>query len=274
MKKQNATWVVLMLSVSCLLSACHSKKRQTAALEFDSVRVEKTAHLFNDTAKPACNIAINFTYLSHSSDQMLKDTLNAWFTEACFGSKYVGELPDSIVSEYVNDYITQYRHDLEPMYRKDEMANGASEVGNWYAYYKTIKSSVQRCEKDLLVYRIDYHEYTGGAHGMYTTHFINIDVPEMRRLRLENVFVDGSEEALTDLIWNQLMMDNKVTSREELEELGYSSTGEISPSENFYIDDDNITFYYNVYDIAPYVMGPVKVSIPFPMVKKLMAYEY
>ena len=48
-----------------------------------------------------------------------------------------------------------------------------SSIGAWYSYYKGIESHVQLYEKDLLVYRVDYNEYTGGAHGMYMT-----DLPE------------------------------------------------------------------------------------------------
>ena len=43
--------------------SCHDKmNKNTGALQFDSIQVNKTAHLFNDTAKPACNIIINFAY--------------------------------------------------------------------------------------------------------------------------------------------------------------------------------------------------------------------
>ena len=31
-----------------------------------------------------------------------------------------------------------------------------------------------------------------------------------------------------------------------------------------------VTFYYNVYDITPYSMGPVKVTIPFAMMEHLL----
>ena len=33
------------------------------------------------------------------------------------------------------------------------------------------------------------------------------------------------------------------------------------------------TFYYNVYDIAPYVMGPVKITLPYEMMQHLLSDE-
>ena len=135
---------------------------------------------------------------------------------------------------------------------------------------KSIESHVQLYEKDLLVYRVDYNEYTGGAHGMYMSTFLNMDLTLMRPLRLDDIFVGDFQEALTDLIWNQLMADNKVTTHEALEDMGYASTGDIAPTENFYLSKEGITFYYNIYDITPYSMGPVKVTIPYSMMEHLL----
>ena len=56
----------------------------------------------------------------------------------------------------------------------------------------------------------------------------------------------------------------------ELEDMGYATTGDLEPIENFYLDPTGITFYYNVYDITPYSMGPVKVTIPFSMMEHLL----
>ena len=58
--------------------------------------------------------------------------------------------------------------------------------------------------------------------------------------------------------------------KQELEDMGYVTTGDLTPTENFYLGKDGITFYYNVYDITPYAMGPVKVTVPFPMMEHLL----
>ena len=376
MKKQYVSLLAIILSVSGFFFSCHDKmNKNTGALQFDSIRVNETAHLFNDTAKPACNIIINFTYSDKSTDDMLKDSLNAYFISACFGDKYIGEKPEEVIKQYTENYVNEYRRDLEPMYaedekdKEDESSIGAwysyykgieshvqlyekdllvyrigyneytggahgiymttylnmdltlmrplrlddifvgeygekpeevikqytenyvneyrrdlepmyaedekdkedeSSIGAWYSYYKGIESHVQLYEKDLLVYRIGYNEYTGGAHGIYMTTYLNMDLTLMRPLRLDDIFVGEYKDALTDLIWNQLMADNKVTTHEALEDMGYASTGDITPTENFYLSKEGITFYYNVYDITPYAMGPVKVTVPFPMMEHLL----
>ena len=272
MKKQYVSLLAIMVAVSGFLFYCGDKmNKNTGSLEFDSIQVNETAHLFSDTARPACNLVIDFTYPVKASDELLKDTLNKYFISACFGEKYIGENPKEVVKQYTEAYIREYRRDLEPMYLEDEKdKKDESSIGAWYSYYKGIESHVQLYEKNLLVYRIDYNEYTGGAHGIYMTTFLNMDLGLMRPLRLDDVFVGEYQEPLTDLIWNQLMADNEAKTRAELEDMGYGSTGEIAPTENFYLDKDGVTFYYNVYDITPYAMGPVTVSIPFQMLEHML----
>lgn len=272
MKKQSVSLLAVILSVSGFLFSCGDKmNKNTGAFQFDSIRVNETVHLFNDTAKPACNLVISFTYPIQSTDQMLKDSLNAYFLSACFGDKYIGQQPQEVVKQYAQAYTDEYQRDLQPMYTEDEKnkEDGAS-IGAWYSYYKTIKSQVQFYTKNLLVYNIYYDEFTGGAHGIYMTTFLNMDLSAMRPLRLNDLLVEDYKDTLTDLIWDQLMAANKVTTREALEELGYGSTGEIIPTENFFLDPEGITFYYNIYEITPYAMGPVEVKIPFEKMAHLL----
>lgn len=273
MKKQYVTLLAVLLSTSVYLFSCGDKMaKKRGNLTFDSICINETAHLFSDTAKPACNLVITFTYPVKSSDAMLQDSLTAALLSACLEDQFIGLTPADAVKEFVQSYVSNYRNNIEPMYTEDKNKQpDESDNSTWYSYYKTIKSSVQFYEKSLLVYRIYCDEFTGGAHGMYTETFLNIDLNTMRPLHLNDLFVEEYREALTELIWRQLMHANNVTTRAELEELGYGSTGEIAPTENFFLQKEGITFYYNVYDITPYSMGPVQVHIPFDMMTNLLS---
>lgn len=270
MEKQSASVLVVLLTASTLFFACTDKvKQNVGALEFDSIQVNKTEHLFGDTAKPACNLVMNVAYVMTSTDEVMKDSLNTYFLSLCLGDKYMTLAPKEAMARYTDSYTGSYRKDLEPVYEQDSR-EGKESVGPWYAYYKGVEGHVQYYKGDLLVYRADYNEYTGGAHGVYMSSFLNMNLSTLVPIRLADLFVPSYEEALTDLLWNQLMADNQVATHEELEDMGYTSTGDLVPTENFYLDDAGITFYYNIYEIAPYVMGPVKITLPYEMVSHLL----
>ncbi len=268
MKKQNASLLALLLAASSFFFSCTDKVKQDAgALEFDSLQVNRTEHLFGDTAKPSCNIVMNIAYINHSADSLMQDSINAYILAVCLGDKYTNQSPKQAINEYAEQYVENYKTDLEPAYTKESQEGN---VGAWYSYYKGIEGHAQYYAGNLLVYRIDFNEYTGGAHGIYMSSYLNLNLKTLTPIRLTDLFVPDYELPLTDLLWNQLMADNNVATHEELEDMGYTSTGELTPTENFYLDRNGITFYYNVYDIAPYVMGPVKISLPYDAVRHLL----
>lgn len=98
MKKQTVSLLVLLLAASGFFFSCgNTMNKNAGALEFDSIQVNETAHLFGDTAKPACNLIINLAYASQSSDEKMKDSLNTYFLSASFGEKYMGMTPEEAV---------------------------------------------------------------------------------------------------------------------------------------------------------------------------------
>ena len=54
---------------------------------------------------------------------------------------------------------------------------------------------------------------------------------------------------------------------------GYATTGDLEPIDNFYLDPTGITFYYNVYEIAPYVMGATKITLSYEDIAHLMKVQ-
>lgn len=271
MKKQSVSLLILLFAASIFLFSCNNKANSNrGALEFDSIQINETAHLFGDTAKPACNLVINLAYVKHADGENIKDSLNRYFQTASLGDAYRNLPPQKAIERYKEQYISDYRNDLEELYQKEEKEFGDASQRAWYSYYKYIQSHVQFYQKDLLVYRVRYEEYTGGAHGIYMTSFLNLDLRTLTPIHLNDLFIDNYKEALSDLLWNQLMADNHVATRQELEDLGYGSTGDLVPTENFYLGPDGITFYYNVYDIAPYVMGAIDISLPYDIMTHLL----
>ncbi len=273
MKKQYVSLLAVLLSASGVFFSCGDKKKNVGELKFDSISVNQTTHLFGDTACPASNLTIELVYPTQASDEELKDTLTSYILTACFRDKYTGGQPQEVVKAYTQFYVDDYLRSLEPVYKEDLKNNSDKNmVGSWYSYYKHLHGSVQYYAQDLLVYKVHTEEYTGGAHGMYTTNFFNMDLNTLRLLQLDDLFgVPDYHEIVTDLIWNQLMAMHNVTSHEALEDLGYGVNGEVAPTENFYLSAEGITFYYNVYDIAPYSNGPVSVTIPFVMMTKILS---
>jgi hypothetical protein len=274
MRRQYVSILTILISVSAILLSCGNKVRdnKVGSIAFDSISVEKTEHLFGDTAAPMCSLVINVTYPVKSSDEILTDSLTYHIINTCFGDRYAGLSVTEAINQYAKDYVADYRADIEPLYEEEKRDSAGSDItSGWYSYYKSIDGKVQYYENSLLIYKFSYEEYTGGAHGMHATFYTNIDLETKQPLTLDDILTGDYKEAVTDLIWNQLMIDNKAGSHEELEDMGYGSTGEIVPTDNFFLDKSGITFFYNVYEITPYAMGTTKVNISFDMLENWLS---
>lgn len=270
MKIHSVSLFFVLLAASGFFFSCNNiMNKNYGGLETDSICFNETTHLFGDTAKPACQLTINLTYIAQADRPGLKDSLNRYLLSVGLGQAYENLEPRQAVASYAKRYADDYRTDLEPSYQKEASQND-EEVGAWYSYYLHLTCEVTNYEQHLLVYQCNRDEYTGGAHGMCTTTFHNLNLLTLTPIRLEHLFVPDASEALTDLLWNQLMANNRVATREELEDLGYASTGDLAPTENFYLSKQGITFYYNVYEIAPYVMGPIQITLPWEMLRHLL----
>lgn len=276
MKKQYVSLLAIILTTSGFLFSCGSKtNKNKGALEFDSIQINEVAHLFGDTAKPGCNLSVSFVYSDKAANKELMDSVNKYLISICFDDEYSSLSSAEAAQKYKDNYIKEYRKDLEPSYMKDVAASESIEdIGSWYSYYHRLQGKVEYYKSSLLVYCVFREEFTGGAHGTYSSKYYNINLNSMNPIRLEDIFVDEYKEMLTDLLWNQLMIDNNVESRKDLEEMGYAIFGDLEPSENFFINDKGITFHYNIYEIAPYVMGNTQICLPYEIMEHLLNEEF
>jgi hypothetical protein len=235
-------------------------------LTFDSIKVNQTEHLFGDSSKPYCNLIINISYPTMADNAILKDTINHAILDMCFGHEYSSLETKTAVKNYITDYLNNYRRELEPTFKQES----DSSVMQWYNYYRSIIGKVKYEKGNLLSYQMDYNEYTGGAHNIYSSNFENYNLKKMVTLKLADLFVANYQNTLKSLIIQQLIKDKEVNSEKELNEKGYGTTGAITPTENFFLDDDGITFVYNIYEIAPFSMGMVKVHLDYKQIDSIM----
>lgn len=274
MKKETTILLIAFLIAGCWLASCSNTGQPSRNLQFEEITLTKSEHLFADESKPACNLSIDFVFVNNAITIGAKDSINAYLLSALFGKKYQQLSPQEAMEGYAKEYVTNYRADLEPMIQKDiDNHIDKDQLTAWYSYEQELKGSVETYKGILLTYRTYKNEYSGGPHGMYTTEFINLNLSTIQPILLDELFVEEYQETLTELLWYQLALDNGVETRDELEEMGYATTGELAPTENFYISEDGITFYYNVYEIAPYSMGPTQITLSYDMLEYILNYD-
>jgi len=196
------------------------------------------------------------------------------FVVKFFGEKYDSLSPTEAAEQFKNDFLKEYKS-LEKEYLQDQKRNPEEEVQpqSWFSHYLIGDLNIHFNRADLLSYIIYNESYYGGAHGSHNYQYKVIDTDTGKLLKEKDIFAEGYEKELNLLLLNAIAAQNEVNTAEELAELGYFGATELTSNDNFILDDEGITYLYNEYEIAPYVLGAVKVFIPYDKLQMILKEE-
>ena len=128
----------------------------------------------------------------------------------------------------------------------------------------------ESADRFLWSYAMDVYEYTGGAHGNRYLLIQNYDLETGDMVNEQDLFIDDYYEPLKTLLLNALIAQtDNAESKRDLRRMGYS-VADVVPNENFYVTQEGITYVYNPYEIAPYVMGCIEIFLPWETVRPLI----
>ena len=266
-------FVTLWVAFSFLLgtTSCNNggSKGHENDIKFSSIELEEKYHLLNNLDNPNCNLEIKFTYPSQWSDEKLLPELQKQFVLSYFGENYEGYTPEEAAHHYVEDYIAAYK-ELESDFKEDLSKADERPVGAWYAYYEMSENSIDFDQQGILSYTVSFENYTGGAHGAHAYNHHVIDLQTAKPLTEADIFVEDYEEKLAQILVDQIAKQNNVANNKELENIGFFSIDEIFPNGNFMVDQTGITYSFNEYEIAAYVVGVTHVQLPYKEIRHLL----
>ncbi|MDL2241561.1 DUF3298 and DUF4163 domain-containing protein [Bacteroidales bacterium OttesenSCG-928-L03] len=238
--------------------------------------VEKVYHLDGKKSNPSCRITINFFYPDLYADAYVLDKVQSRFIAEFFGLDYAVFSPKKAVKQYTKDFVRQYRdlYEQSGVFREEEKAARArgEDIRDYVSYYiheRSMRNTILYNRAHVISQVINTYEYTGGAHGLSSTSGVNIDLNTGDLITYDDVFDKSAEAALSDLLLNKLYETYGVNTRAELDELGFYFD-ELTPSRNFVLDDRGVTFIYGQYEIGPYVLGIIELSLPYEQIHSLI----
>lgn len=137
-----------------------------------------------------------------------------------------------------------------------ELSGDAKQVGRW---------------RDLVTIAVSSYEFTGGAHGMPVTRWLNWDLAENRAVPLGRVIESGREDAFWTAAasahgrWVDEQAPDDDTFREDWP---------FQQSDTYRLTDDGVILHYDVYSIAPYAMGQPELTVPWSDLEDVVRARY
>jgi len=184
---------------------------------------------------------------------------------------------NAILQDYFHneDLFDQPDHKLLPLFCKQyfnryiESNIDIYDGGHAFNWEMSGITSVSMNRNGLLVYRADNYAYTGGAHGMGISRFFVFDTEQKVKLEVTDLFHEQGMEKLGNLLENKYREMHYLNEDEALGEAGLFDD-HITPSPNFWITESSISFFYNPYDLAPYAMGSITISLHVAQIRDLL----
>lgn len=255
-----------LVLATVLLSSCGSDDDKT--IDFSTVEVAKSVPLTGDKDSPKCVINMKVHYAADGKDSCSRK-INAVLCKELFSADGA-DVPQS-ARAFADSYADNYKESMAKFYAADR---GDSRKRSWYEYRYSAETSVEDGRKGIVVYtaKLDYSE--GGAHGISQTIAINFEKATGRCVRLDDIFVKGAEKRLAEILQEKLEEAVDAKDLAELKDKGYLNTTDMYAPQNFILGKGDITFIYNVYEIAPYEQGITKLSVSYSDLEELLTKDF
>jgi hypothetical protein len=142
---------------------------------------------------------------------------------------------------------------------------------NTMGWYFRASVDVDLVTDTLLSLESSAEFFTGGAHSGYGTYFINIRPSTGKTVTLKDVMKPGYEEKLRSIGDEEFRKSLSIADTASLAEEGFEfPEDKFQLNDNYGFTKDGILFEFNIYEIAPYVLGAQEVLIPYDRIKDLL----
>lgn len=129
------------------------------------------------------------------------------------------------------------------------------------AYETQILTEYLGQRENIATFTIFSHNYTGGAHGLYGTDFVLVDLKKKAVIKVEDIFVKSAQDKLKSLLWERYRNQYRNEQDELIEP--FISKDDFYVSENVYFSREGITFVYPPYALGSYAEGEKELTLSF-----------
>jgi len=240
-------------------------------ISFDTLRVNETYHLLGDSTYPCCSLESVFIFPSGFNDKAILDKITRHFMETCFGEETASMTPQEAIDAYAEKYIADYKEfELDFITEIDTTADAESMPLAGYTCYEMSSNEIVYNQHNLLSYTVSVEYYTGGAHGGHGISNYVLFLENGEELDEDDIFMEGYQDELAQILVEAIALDNNVTNPKELENMGYFNIDEIYPNNNFYVNGEGLAYTFNEYEIAAYFVGNIVVFLPYEKIQHLL----
>ena len=125
---------------------------------------------------------------------------------------------------------------------------------------------------NIVSFSVFNYSFSGGAHGLFATTYINIDVDKKSIITLDKLMTKANQTKAKALLWDAYLLESPVDENGKRET--FTAKADFDISNQFYFTNDGIVFSYAPYELGPFADGEKTLTLPWYEVNNLIAKEY
>ena len=181
-------------------------------------------------------------------------------------------LDNKDISKNINDEITnsimKFFNDIQSQAK--EYNDSLPDIET--KFVANVNFDIKKNSDNILSILVTYYKYAGGAHGYYENVAYNIDTTTGKFLKLKDLFKE--EVDYKNVINEEIRRQIEELIKLDEQNKGVYEFKSISDNQKFYIQDDNLAIYFDLYEIAPYAAGIPKFIINVDKIDHILKPEY
>ena len=171
-----------------------------------------------------------------------------------------------VVAEAVEHYIStvseEYRSECSDL---AEDFNGLEELVGALCWERQVSVLYHGSHNGISSFSAITYDYSGGAHGSTVERCLNFRLSDGSPVTETDLFIDGYADTLSGLLSARLGM--AFSNPEDYDALFIK---DIEPNGNFLVSEEGITYVYGQYEIGPYSLGTIEVSLAWEELEGLL----
>lgn len=262
---------VLTLTIMAVLAIKHDYKynnlRKDASINLNSnkeavtVMSNQSLPKGNTNSKQTLSVSTIGSKTIVKNDEYLESTINM---PVITNSNKIVERStnDKIKNDIFEFYNKSYKEAKQ--YLKDNPDEKNKFVAN-------VDFELKKNTDSALSIKVRYYTYSGGAHGFYQDIAYNVDMRTGKFLELMDLFKDNTK--YKEVIDEEIKRQIAELEKKDEENIGIYNFKGIKENQNFYLQDENLVVYFDLYDITPYA-GIPEFSINKALISSMLKPEY
>lgn len=236
------------------------------------LEISEKEYLTADTTRGAITIGINIEIPEKANNQEVLEKIRKQVLFRLFGKLTHNISPDSLLRQFVDELKQDYLKNNQEFATKLQPWNKL--VFNHSLF---LEGFSLLNDGKIYSYGISREVDLGGTFPAQTRFYYNFDMQSGEILTEKDIFIEGFENELTEIIKEQIMAESQ--TNEDFPVISSFKQSPfiieaIQPNGNFYLNDEAICFVFNPYEIAPinFIRG-AEVSLKYPTIKHLMKLD-